>query len=84
MDSLSLHQGIFLTQEPNQGLPHCRWILHQLSYEGSPIYCIKKSIYLLQWRGVVVLQLCPTLCNPMDWSPPDSSIHGILQARILE
>ena len=30
------------------------------------------------------LQLCLTLCNPMDCSPPDSSVHGILQARILE
>ena len=29
-------------------------------------------------------QLCPTLCNPMDCSPPGSFIHGILQARILE
>ena len=25
-----------------------------------------------------------TLCNPMDYSPPDSSVHGIFQARILE
>ena len=30
------------------------------------------------------LQLCPTLCNPMDCSLPVSSVHGILQARILE
>ena len=30
------------------------------------------------------LQSCPTLCNPMDSSPPCSSVHGILQARILE
>ena len=29
-------------------------------------------------------QLCLTLCNPMDYSPPGSSVHGILQARILE
>ena len=29
-------------------------------------------------------QSCPTLCNPMDWSPPDSSLHEIPQARILE
>ena len=28
------------------------------------------------------LQSCPTLCDPMDYSPPGSSIHGILQARI--
>ena len=32
----------------------------------------------------LVAKLCPTLCNPLDCSPPGSSIHGILQARILE
>ena len=35
--SLSLLQGIFLTQELNWGLLHCRQILCQLSYQGSPI-----------------------------------------------
>ena len=30
------------------------------------------------------LQSCPTLCHPLDCSPPGSSVHGILQARILE
>ena len=30
------------------------------------------------------LQLCPTLCDPMDCSQPGSSVHGILQARVLE
>ena len=29
-------------------------------------------------------QLCPTLCDPIDSSPPGSSIHGIFQARVLE
>ena len=33
---------------------------------------------------VLVPQSCPTLCNPMNCSPPGSSVHGILQARILE
>ena len=33
---------------------------------------------------VLVAQLCPTLCDPMDCSLPGSSIHGILQARTLE
>ena len=33
---------------------------------------------------VPLLQLCSTLCNPMDSSLPDPSVHGILQARILE
>ena len=32
----------------------------------------------------LVVQLCPLLCDPMDCSPPGSSVHGILQARILE
>ena len=44
--------------------------------------------FLLQCRKVKseseVAQLCPTLHNPMDCSPPGSSIHGILQARVLE
>ena len=30
------------------------------------------------------LQSCPTLCNHIDGSPPGSSVHGILQARVLE
>ena len=34
--SLSLLQGIFPTQGSNPGLPHCRWILYQLSHKGSP------------------------------------------------
>ena len=33
---------------------------------------------------VLVAQSCPTLCNPMDCSPPGSSVCGILQARIQE
>ena len=31
-----------------------------------------------------VAQSCPTLSDPMDWSLPGSSIHGIFQARVLE
>ena len=34
--------------------------------------------------SVSVAQLCLTLCNSMDCNPPGSSVHGILQARILE
>ena len=41
------------------------------------------------WTGVsrhevLVAQSCPTLCNPMDCSPADSAVHGILQERIME
>ena len=34
----SLLQGIFPTQESNQDLPHCGWILYHLSHQGSPFY----------------------------------------------
>ena len=30
------------------------------------------------------LQSCPTLCDPIDGSPPGSSVHGTFQARVLE
>ena len=36
--SLSLLQGMFPTQESNQGLLHCKWILCQLSFQGSPFF----------------------------------------------
>ena len=41
--SLCLLQGIFPTQESNQGLLHCRQILYQLSYQGSPVNTLKFS-----------------------------------------
>ena len=34
--AVSLLQGVFATQGSNPGLLHCRWILHQLSHQGSP------------------------------------------------
>ena len=41
-------------------------------------------LFLFWWHWISeVTQSCPTLCDPMDCSPPGSSIHGILQARIL-
>ena len=42
-------------------------------------------IEMVQWsvKGFIT-QSCPTLCEPMDCSPPGFSVHGILQARILE
>ena len=52
-------------------------------------YHIMLSEYILgtiyhEKLEVLVIQSCLTLCNPIDCSPPDSSAHGILQARILE
>ena len=46
--------------------------------QGSPI------CFLLRNSEVKVAQSCPTLCGPMDCSLPGSSVHEILQAKILE
>ena len=42
--SLSLLQQIFPTQKLNRGLLHCRWILYQLSYRGSPVNSVAMNI----------------------------------------
>ena len=52
-------------------------------------YCFKPlsfgAIYYgQQYKTAKSLQLCPTLCDPIDGSPPGSSVPGILQARTLE
>ena len=41
-------------------------------------------MYMYALTRAKLLQLCPTLCDPKDCSPPGSSVHGILQARILQ
>ena len=41
--SLSLLQGIFPTQGSNPGLPHCRWILYQLSHKGSLLAIVNSA-----------------------------------------
>ena len=57
MSSLSLLQGIFLFQESNQDLLHCRWILYQLSYQGSSENPSIPWINLA-WSGVMILLMC--------------------------
>ena len=62
------------------GSPWCKLSCHLLmrSPLGQSSQRLEKP-----WVSEVA-QLCPTLCDPMDCSPPGSSIHGILHARILE
>ena len=50
--------------------------------EGKTVMAFK-GMELCTLR-VLVTQSCPTLCDPMNCGPPGSSVHGILQARILE
>ena len=50
--------------------------------------CITDSLlYSKNWHAAAAaksLQSCPILCDPMDCSPPGSSVPGIFQARVLE
>ena len=48
--SLSLLQGIFLTQESNRGFLHCRWILYQWSYQESSRLCEGTKITTRVWQ----------------------------------
>ena len=55
------------------------------TWEQLNHFCSCGPSYLLIFPCVcLVAQSCLTLCNFVDYSPPDSSLHGILQARILE
>ena len=46
--------------------------------------CFPNSLKEAAATAAKSLQSCPTLCDPIDGSPPGSSIHGIFQARVLE
>ena len=61
-------------------------IISSSSFENTDILFIIFIEHLIPLLSVCVLslQLCPTLCDPMDCSPPGSSVHGILQTRRLE
>ena len=56
-----------------------------VGYHASDL--VSGSLVLMLFKSACVcaklLQLCLTLCNPMNCSPPGSSVHGFLQARIL-
>ena len=58
--------------------------------QGSPSLFYALSCQAPRWAPRLnypacwVTQSCPTLCDSMDYSPPDSSVHGVLQARIVE
>ena len=55
--------------------------------------CLSPAVYMHMCMHICVyvcaadaksLQSCPTLCDPMEGSPPGSSVFGIFQARVLE
>ena len=63
-----------------------QWIFRTDFLYDWPVWSLAviHPIYNSLCMSAKLLQSCPTLCNPMDYSPPGSSVLGILQARILE
>ena len=89
VDSPSLLQGIFMIQESNRDLLHCRQILHQLSYQGSPgWHSGKESAYNAGDQGSI-----PGLARspggrkgyPLQYSglkkSMDCMVHGVSKSR---
>ena len=60
---------------------YCNFVSNNAS---SAAYFSSSKLSWVMWSEVKVAQSCPTLSNHMDCSLPGSSVHGILQARILE
>ena len=56
----------------------------KITTNGYYSHEIKRCFLLGKERKSEVAQLCPTLCDPMDCSPPGSSVHGMFHARVLE
>jgi len=59
---------------------------YEWSIKASHYYCVTVNLpfHAAAAAAAKSLQSCPTLCDPIDGSPPGSSIPGILQAIILE
>ena len=64
------------------GVSRCKMLY--VEYMKSQVLRYSTGNYIQCPVCVLVAQSCPTLCDPVDCSPPGSSVHEILQARILE
>ena len=65
----------------------CNLISSSSAFSQSSLYIWKFSVHILLKPAAATaksLQLCPTVCDPTDGSPPGSSVPEILQARTLE
>ena len=66
---------------PSPGFLHLAWTqFNEENHEKKYKIIAFKTVYV----HAKLPQSCSTLCNPMDCSLPGSSVHGILQARIME
>ena len=82
------HAGDLIAQLFGTQILMMNYIVHSLKQTKTP----KNSMFGLSKCPCecvcvyvcVCTQLCPTLCNPIDFSPPGSSVYGIFQAQMLE
>ena len=69
-------------------IPHLESGTNNIAYVAALFWELNKSMYIKCLEHSVqfssVTQSCPTLCDPIEYSPPGSSVHGIYQARKLE
>ena len=76
--SMALYSGLIGKKDVNFSL------LRDTYFGVSLLHLLPSNIHSQDCVHAKSLWLCPTLCDPMNCSPPGSSIHGVLQARILE
>ena len=90
----ALFQGIFLTQELNLGLPHCRWILNHLSHQGSPItistvnFCVF-SVFVVMVCIILMKKECDlfrnsdlSCCTLWVWAPSAVQLKEFFQELV--
>ena len=87
-----MHPSYHWGQTLNSFLWHLQYILSETTFINLTWGLVKtlafswNDLFTLSRRAAAakLLQSCPTLCNPIDGSPPGSHVPGILQARTLE
>ena len=93
-DVSSVGLNMELSQEPAISLLGIYWKELKTVHTKTRTWMFKIALYVIvkEWKqsklmnaaAAKSLQSCPTLCDPVDGSPPGSCVHGILQARVLE
>ena len=81
--SKEVERAVKALQAPRESASQCLLLRHKntSSHQKSQRQCDK---HLTATAAAKLLQSCPTLCDPIDGSPPGSPVPGILQARTLE
>ena len=88
-NSIHSHEQIFVMKMTLISIdPEDLWVILEWNFRTHLKTLSKLKKEYVSWIrsaiAVLIAQSCPALCNPMDCSPPGSSVFGILEARILE